>query len=246
MPQVYLDVARKLSSPLLMGPPICDELVAFVRHLFTEEEAGVVRHLGTFAGMTAAADRQGGAPAARTDRADPPSTGRGQAGDRCQRAGRRQEKYRLMPIMPGIFEMVLIGESPESMSDWHRRFAELFEALYETGYAVDYQQGRKRPSPFVRVLSVGRAIEAHPMALPSDHLEVVLDRYRRLRRRPVPVPDDDAGGRPGLRQAAGQLHGDGPVGRAGNPAGLAANRSPGRTCWRSSARPSRTAWSRGS
>ena len=29
-----------------MGPPICDELIALVQHLFTEEEAGVVRHLG--------------------------------------------------------------------------------------------------------------------------------------------------------------------------------------------------------
>src|SRR5512142_2172465 len=46
VPQAYLDVMKKLSSPLLMGPPISDELLAFVRHLFTEEEAGVVRHLG--------------------------------------------------------------------------------------------------------------------------------------------------------------------------------------------------------
>ena len=43
VPRVYLDVARKLSNPLLMGPPICDELVAFVRHAFTEEEAGVAQ-----------------------------------------------------------------------------------------------------------------------------------------------------------------------------------------------------------
>src|SRR5450759_3400033 len=63
------------------------------------------------------------------------------------------------------------------MSAWHRRFAELFEALYETGYALDYQHGQQRPTPFVRVLPVGRAIEAHPLALPSDQLEVVLDRY---------------------------------------------------------------------
>ena len=42
VPQVYLDVARTFSNPLLMGPPICDELIAFVRHLLTEEEAAVV------------------------------------------------------------------------------------------------------------------------------------------------------------------------------------------------------------
>ena len=47
---VYLDVARRLASPLRMGPPICDELMAVVQHLFTEEEAGVVRHLGLYRG----------------------------------------------------------------------------------------------------------------------------------------------------------------------------------------------------
>ena len=54
VPKVYLDVAGKLSSVWRMGPPICDELMAFVQHLFTEEEATVVRHLGTLGGMTAA------------------------------------------------------------------------------------------------------------------------------------------------------------------------------------------------
>jgi hypothetical protein len=52
MPAVYLDVAKKLSNPLLMGPPICEELMAFVRHLFTEEEAGIVRHLAVFRGRS--------------------------------------------------------------------------------------------------------------------------------------------------------------------------------------------------
>lgn len=53
VPQVHLEVATKLASPLLSGPPLCDELVAFVQHLFTEEEAAVVQHLGQFAGKSA-------------------------------------------------------------------------------------------------------------------------------------------------------------------------------------------------
>ena len=51
----HLHLAKKLSSPLLTGPPICDELIAFVEHTFTEEEAGVARHLGTMAGRSARA-----------------------------------------------------------------------------------------------------------------------------------------------------------------------------------------------
>ena len=70
--------------------------------------------------------------------------------------------------------MVLIRPSLDTLTDWHRRFAELFETLYATGYVQDY---RGLTTPLVRFLPVGKAIEAHPMALPSDQLEVVLDQF---------------------------------------------------------------------
>ena len=125
--------------------------------------------------------------------------------------------------MPGIFEMMLISHTPESLTEWHRRFIELFEALYETGYSLDYQQ--KHPTPAVRYLPVGKAIDAHPMALPTDKLEVVLDQFEVFARRAMPVPHGDAGPRPRLRQAAGQLHGDGHVGRARHRGRLCSSRS---------------------
>ena len=50
---VYRDVACRLASPLRMGPPICDELMALVQHLLSEEEAGVARHLGLYSGRSA-------------------------------------------------------------------------------------------------------------------------------------------------------------------------------------------------
>lgn len=171
--EVYQDAARLYSRPLLLGPPICDELIELLRHVFTEEEAGVVRHLGMLQAATAAKI------AARERRPVEQvrailerlanqkqvivSQGRGEGA-----------RYRVLPLMPGMFEMALIGQDPANMSPWHRRFAELFERLYETGFALDY------PSrvPFVRYLPVGKAIESHPMALPSDKMEVVLDQYR--------------------------------------------------------------------
>jgi Pyruvate/2-oxoacid:ferredoxin oxidoreductase delta subunit len=175
--KAHLDVARKLSSPLLMGPPLCDELVALVQHLFSEEEAGLVRHLGQLAGTTA--EEIARAEHRPREQVEPALAHLALVKRAIACSGRDEKrKYRLLPVMPGIFEMVLIGESPEALSPWHRRFAELFEALYATGYAADYQQRQKRPTPMVRVLTVGRAIEAHPMALPSDRLEVVLDRYQ--------------------------------------------------------------------
>ncbi|MFH1268026.1 MAG: 4Fe-4S binding protein [Planctomycetota bacterium] len=169
----HRDLARKLSSPLLMGPPISDELIAFVEHTFTEEEAGAARHLGVMKGRTAedvarAEHRPVAEIAPILDRLALEKRAIASEGPPEKR------RYRIMPIMPGLFEMVLIGEAPEALSQWHRRFAELFEALFETGYMVDYQD---RASPMIRFLPATQALAAHPMALPSDRLEVVLDRF---------------------------------------------------------------------
>jgi Pyruvate/2-oxoacid:ferredoxin oxidoreductase delta subunit len=156
-----------------MGPPLCDELLALVEHTFTEQEAGVAQHLSPSRGRrardVARANRQNedevhaileslafGKRAIAADGSPP------------------HRRYRLMPIMPGMFEMVLISEHPDSMSAWHRRFAELFEALFETGYLLDYAE---YDLPAIRYLPVGRAIENNAHALPSDRLAEVLDRY---------------------------------------------------------------------
>jgi Pyruvate/2-oxoacid:ferredoxin oxidoreductase delta subunit len=173
VPQAYRDIARRLSSTLMMGPPICDELIDFVRHVFTEEEAGCARHLGMIRGKTA---QQVARAEYRPVEQVEPVLRRMAFETRSIAAGGTDEKqrYHLLPIVPGMFEMVLIGQSPETMTPWHRRFTELFEALYETGYSVDYQGGSV---PMVRYLPVGRAIETHPMALPTDQLEVVLDQF---------------------------------------------------------------------
>ena len=173
IPIVYRDVAKRLSSPLLMGPPICDELIALVCHVFTEEEAALVRHLSGLSGRSAA-------DLARAERR--PLEDIQPVLDRLALQKRvivssgpdNRKRYWLLPLLPGMFEMLFIGESADSLTDWHRRLAGLFEALYETGYNTDYQLA----TPMVRYLPVGKTIDAHPMALPSDRLEVVLDRFQ--------------------------------------------------------------------
>jgi Pyruvate/2-oxoacid:ferredoxin oxidoreductase delta subunit len=173
--QAWLDVAQQLSNPLRMGPPICDELIAFVQHVFTEEEASVARHLHMLRGRTAAAI------ARREHRSVPEVQAvlERLANEKHVIASSGppdQLCYLILPVVPGIFEMALFSCTPETLTDWHRRFIELFESLYETGYMQDYRPLSSGPS-FVRYLPVGKAIESHPMALPSDQLEVVLDRY---------------------------------------------------------------------
>lgn len=171
----YRDVAQRLASPLRMGPPICDELMDFVQHVFTEEEAGLVRHLGLKGRRAAELAR------AEHRAVEPiePILRRLSEEKRVIAAGGPSEdrRYWLLPIVPGMFEMALIGCTPEALTPWHRRFIELFEGLFDTGYSLDYN-GRSRP--LVRYLPVGRSIDAHPMALPSDKLEIVLDQYKKF------------------------------------------------------------------
>jgi Pyruvate/2-oxoacid:ferredoxin oxidoreductase delta subunit len=174
VPAPYLEVAKIYSNPLLMGPPICDELIALVEHMYTEEEASLVRHLKALPGKTVAAVA---AAAHRPVEEVRPILER-LAHEKFvlfSSSTGNKKRYYLMPLMPGAFEMTLIRTSLDTLTDWHRRFAQLIEALYETGYFVDYAE---HPVSGVRYLPVGETIEAHPMALPSDRLEEILDRYK--------------------------------------------------------------------
>lgn len=174
VPAPYLEVAKMYSNPLLMGPPICDELIALVEHMYTEEEASLARHLTALPGRTAAAV----AVAAHRPVEEVRPILERLAHEKfvlLSSGTGNKKRYYLMPLMPGVFEMALIRTSLDTLTDWHRRLAELFSALYETGYFVDYAE---HPFSTVRYLPVGETIEAHPMALPSDRLEEILDHYK--------------------------------------------------------------------
>ena len=173
VPQAILDLAVKLTDWKLMGPPICDELIAFVEHVFTEEEASVARHLRPIARSPA---RDVAKAAHRPVEEIEPILRRLAFEKHVIAASGPDDKlqFNLLPVVPGIFEFSLIGQSPETMTDWHRRLAELFETLFDTGYSRGYD--RVLP-PLVRFLPVHQIADVHPMALPSDKMEVILDRY---------------------------------------------------------------------
>jgi len=44
-PKAYLEVAETFSSKAFRGSGICDELMDLLHHMFTEEEASLVRHI---------------------------------------------------------------------------------------------------------------------------------------------------------------------------------------------------------
>jgi NAD-dependent dihydropyrimidine dehydrogenase PreA subunit len=172
--KAHLDLAKEFAKPLHIGPPLCDELVALVEHTFTEEEASLVRHLSLYTARSAEeVARRARRPVDEVELVlKRVAYGKFAIAGEGKRGGRR---YRTLPVVPGMFEHVLVGCTPETMSPWHRRFAELFEALFETSYLQDYLLSQIEA---VRFLPVGEAVDGHPAALPSDQLEPVVDRYK--------------------------------------------------------------------
>jgi electron transport complex protein RnfB len=149
------------------------KLVALIEHVFTEEEARVLRHLKPLRSKKASSiARAAGRPLDETRRVLNVL-----AHDKYVILGLREgdhERFSLLPIVPGMFESALMRPSEDSLGEWHRRFAELYEDLYDTGFVA---HNISRSAPFVRYIPVGEVIDAIPAALPSDRLESMLERF---------------------------------------------------------------------
>lgn len=172
--EAHLDIAEVFSSPKLAGPPICDELVALMLHTFTEEEASVARHIGPRARETA----ESVAKAAHRPVEEVRSILERLANEKSillSFGSGENQKYTNLPLAAGSFELVLMRTTMETLTEWHRRFSELFAALYETGYGTDYW-GKLKPS--VKYLPIGQTIASNPMAYPSDKLEEIFSQYK--------------------------------------------------------------------
>jgi electron transport complex protein RnfB len=170
----YRNIARNYATPLLIGPPLCDELMALILHMYTEEEAQLAQHVTSPVGISAR-------EIARREKLsvdhvllvlDRVIKEKGILISIGSGAGRR---YCLTPLVPGAFEMTLVHTRPFAITPWHKRFVELFEDLFQTGFVSAYTT---RPLSAVRYLPVGESIDTAQMALPSDRLEEVFDRYK--------------------------------------------------------------------
>ena len=175
-PPAYLEVAENYASRKLRGPGICDELMELIQHLFTEEEAALCRHIkpGVFDCTAAKIAELEHRPVDDVRKILNHLTHEKRV---LMSMGRGEQKvYFAIPIVPGIFETVLVRQSMDSLTPWHRRFAELFEALFDTGATVS----SKKPTrdPIVRYLPLGETIESSKVALPSDKLEAIFEPYK--------------------------------------------------------------------
>ncbi len=164
-------IARAFSSPFLNGPPYSELLEEITAHLFTEDEAELVQHLPALRARTAVEL----AKAAGCDEASARAVLDALAFEKMVLlAYGEPSKYALMPVVPGTFELALMTPDLSTRTDWHRRFAVLFEQLWDTGFMRDYASATRRP---VRYLPVGSSIENTAAAWPSDRLEEILADY---------------------------------------------------------------------
>jgi Pyruvate/2-oxoacid:ferredoxin oxidoreductase delta subunit len=159
------------ASPLLLGPPPSETLLELVVHMFTEEEAQLVQHLPPLRLRTAAeVARRAGRPAAEAKKL----LDRLAFTKLVVFASGLDRKYSLLPLIPGTFEAVLMTPELSTRNAWHKRFAEIFERLWDSGFMKDYVRTSVPP---VRFLPVARASSTLFTAWPSDRLEEYLEPY---------------------------------------------------------------------
>jgi formate hydrogenlyase subunit 6/NADH:ubiquinone oxidoreductase subunit I len=170
----HMAVVGNYANPILLGPPICDELVALIMHMYSEEEADVMQYIKPWRVRSAKGlAKQCGRPLEEVKRI-------------LQRLAYEkstlitftignEDRYLMLPIFPGTFDIMFIGAEPREMTPWHQRSAELFEDLFYTGFLNEYVG--KSPVDAVRVLPIGEEIEGTQIALPSDRLEIALDKF---------------------------------------------------------------------
>ena len=168
----YLEVAQNY-GPDLSGPPLCDELVALICHMFTEDEADIIQHLKPGQFKTAAEIAQ----LSHRQEAEVRKVLDALAREKyiIMSAGRPpQTRYFLIPLVPGAFETVLVRTSMDTLTPWHKEFAHLYAQLYETGFSA-MKAGTRKPG--IRYLPVGEVIENVQYALPYDYFAEYIDRF---------------------------------------------------------------------
>ncbi|MBN2297223.1 MAG: 4Fe-4S binding protein [Deltaproteobacteria bacterium] len=163
-----IELAKIFTSVRLFGPPMSDQLMELVCHLFSPQEAAVARYLPFYLPKSAR-------KIARRARRNP---------DEIQLvldtlAQRRvifstEKGYFLLPLMPGMFEYLLMDGRD---TPWHRRYGQLITSLFATGYTRGYST---TSSPIIRNIPVETAVEPSSRIVDSDLMSEMIDAHEKL------------------------------------------------------------------
>ncbi|MFO8057219.1 MAG: 4Fe-4S binding protein [bacterium] len=159
------ELARTFSSVRLLGPPMSDKLIELVCHLFSPDEAEVARHLPFYypKPLEKIAKKAGREPASIRPVLDTMAERRVIYGG--------AKGYSLLPLIPGMFEYMLMDGSD---SDWHREYGRLVSELFATGYARDYA---RRKAPAIRNIPVKGALDERSLVAHSGLVDEMLEAH---------------------------------------------------------------------
>lgn len=199
VPGVYLEVAD-MWGPRFGGPPLSEKWMTVLRHLFTEVEATLFLQLrGARKGRTASDiaetvrrpvdevtrildvltdEKRILLCSAAKDFAHAQSEQAKDLETLTEVEQGKERRYFVQPVLPGAWETIVVTRSMDNLSDWARKFIELFIPVYETGYSA-ISRSADRPAG-IRYLPVQQSIENNSIALPSDKLAPMFDRHKDL------------------------------------------------------------------
>jgi len=163
-----VELAKVFSSVTLLGPRMSVELVKLVAHLFTPDEADVARVLPFYK------PRSIEAVARKTKRSVHEIKPLLEACRERRTIYGGSKGYSLMPIIPGMFEYMLMGGID---TEWHRTYAALLEDVIETGYLNDYTT---KTIPAVRNIPIQRTIEEKSHVVDADLLSAMIEAHADL------------------------------------------------------------------
>ncbi|MCB2193960.1 MAG: 4Fe-4S binding protein [Deltaproteobacteria bacterium] len=166
----YEALAQHLDrSPL--GAPQGPELMAILRELFTEEEAAVAAALPFKPVRVVALAKTLERPAEEIGLLLESLAGKGLAYRRSTRAG---DYYSLLPMVPGMAEAQFWAMAP---GEAKLKMARLFEDYYEPGVGKAFAEA---PTPYSRVIPVGRAVTNSQEILPYEKAEELIHQHEHL------------------------------------------------------------------
>jgi len=161
-------LAKIFTSVRLMGPPMSENLLELVCHLFGPEEACIAIHLPFY--LPKSLEK-----IARRARKSPDEIRQKLEIMAQRRVIFSSDKgYALLPLIPGMFEYLLMDGRD---SPWHRRYAQLINGLYATGYTSEYST---RPSPLIRNIPVETVIESVNRVVDSDLMSEMIEAHDKL------------------------------------------------------------------
>ncbi|MCX7678076.1 MAG: 4Fe-4S dicluster domain-containing protein [Spirochaetes bacterium] len=161
----HIALAKKFSSPLYLGPPFDERLISLIKHLFTEKEAEVAINLVLFW------PRSAKKLAKKSNKTLSETQLLLNSMHQKRIIFKSKKGYFLAPLIPGMFEYILMGGENTL---WHQEYGRLITELFATGYVAKYIH---RSLPAIRTVPVQKAIESKTIVSDASFILEMLESH---------------------------------------------------------------------